>query len=78
MDRAASVQPHHIICHGGVDAWNLEQAVEFYAGALEFEVEAGIPVAHETHRSRLLHSPWQTMEILTAFPDPQHGVGSES
>ena len=69
MERAASVQPHHIICHGGVDAWSLEQAKEFYSEALEYEAETGIPVAHETHRSRLLHSPWQAMEILEAFPE---------
>lgn len=69
MERAASVSPHHIICHGGVDAWSLEQAKEFYSGALAYEAEADIPVAHETHRSRLLHSPWQAIEILDAFPD---------
>ena len=26
-------------------------------------------MAHETQRSRLLHSPWQAMEILDAFPE---------
>ena len=69
LDRAASVDPHHIICHGGVDAWSLDQAKDFYTEALGYEANIGIPVAHETHRSRLLHSPWQTAEILNAFPD---------
>ena len=63
------MDPHHIICHGGVDAWSLEQAKDFYTEALGYEANIGIPVAHETHRSRLLHSPWQTAEILNAFPD---------
>ncbi len=69
LHTAASIQPHHIICHGGVDAWTFDQASEFLASALRFESEIGVPVAHETHRSRLLHSPWQATEILTAFPD---------
>lgn len=69
MERAAAVQPRHIICLGGVDAWNLNQAKEFYSVALAYEAEIGIPVAHETHRSRLLHSPWQALEILNAFPE---------
>jgi sugar phosphate isomerase/epimerase len=69
LEHAASVEPHHIICHGGVDAWSLDQAMEFYSGALEYEKAVGVAVAHETHRSRLLHSPWQTTEILGAFPN---------
>ena len=69
VERAATVQPNHIICHGGVDAWSLGQATEFYSGALALESEIGIPFAHETHRSRLLHSPWQAMEILQTLPD---------
>ena len=69
MDQVASVEPHHIICLGGADAWSLEQAKEFYTEALACEAETGVPVAHETHRSRLLHSPWQTVEILNAVPE---------
>ena len=69
LETAASVEPHHVICHGGVDAWSLEQASEFYEAATSMERRAGVPVAHETHRSRLLHSPWQTTAILEMFPD---------
>ncbi len=69
VERAAKMRPHHIICHGGVDAWGLGQAVEFYSEALSLESEIGIPFAHETHRSRLLHSPWQATEVLEAMPD---------
>ena len=67
IERAAAARPHHIVCHGGVDAWSIDQAKEFYWDALVFEAEFGIPVAHETHRSRLLHSPWQAVQVLEAF-----------
>ncbi|MGI9624652.1 MAG: sugar phosphate isomerase/epimerase family protein, partial [Acidimicrobiales bacterium] len=65
----ATVEPHHVICHGGADSWGPELAETFYGRALELEDNLGLKVAHETHRSRLLHSPWQTTEILERFPE---------
>ena len=69
MRRAADLGPHHVICHGGVDAWDDTTAIGFLERALDLERELGVPIAHETHRSRLLHSPWQARRLLEALPD---------
>ena len=69
IEAAAALGPHHIICHGGVDAWNDDQAAEFYETALTLERVSGVPIAHETHRGRLLHTPWQARRLIEAHPD---------
>lgn len=68
-ETAAGLGAHHIICHGGVDAWSMHEARAFYEAALALEQTSGMPIAHETHRSRLLHSPWQAEAVLREFPD---------
>jgi len=37
--------------------------------ALALEQTYGLPIAHETHRSRITFSPWDTSQLLTTFGD---------
>jgi sugar phosphate isomerase/epimerase len=69
LEVAASLNPLLIGCHGGRDAWSLSQCEQFFAGALEAEMAAGLPVAHETHRGRPLYNPWATRDLMAAFPE---------
>lgn len=54
--------------HGGYDGWSVQDAVEYLSGALEIEAAEGVRIAHETHRRRLFHSPWQLTAVLEALP----------
>lgn len=56
--------------HSGHDSWTLPQATLYFTSVLQIEAEllvgshAGAMVVHETHRQRLLHSPFQARDIL--------------
>jgi sugar phosphate isomerase/epimerase len=69
VDRAVALEPRQITSHSGSDAMGHAEAVEFLGRALEVEREAGIAIAHETHRGHLLGTPWQTAAILRELPD---------
>lgn len=55
--------------HSARDAMTFDEQCQFYQEALEIEQRLGIPIGHETHRSRALHSPWSTAALLRQFPD---------
>lgn len=50
--------------HSGHDSWTLDEAERFFAAALEVERELGVPIVHETHRQRQLHSPYQARDLF--------------
>lgn len=58
-----------VVSHSGRDKWSFERGCEFFLAALDIEQRHGIAIAHETHRHRLLFTPWTTAEYLNAFPD---------
>jgi hypothetical protein len=53
--------------HSGRDAWNDDQSRDFFEQALELEAALDIPVAHETHRGRILFNPWVTQRLIQQF-----------
>jgi len=66
---AASLGPVLINSHSGHDSWGSgDKAVSFFKHALKVEAQLGVPVVHETHRQRLLYSPYSAAELL-AHPD---------
>lgn len=69
LDRMRPLEPLHITCHGGKDAWSRAECEQFYAEALEIERRTGIPIAFETHRGRILYNPWTTRDMLRQFPE---------
>lgn len=66
---AAETEPDCIVMQTGRDFWPLATAIEFYSSVVEIEQELDIRVAHETHRTRPLCTPWATEAILNGVPD---------
>jgi sugar phosphate isomerase/epimerase len=62
-----TLQPIMINSHSGRDAWNDDQSRDFFEQALELEAALDIPVAHETHRGRILFNPWVTQRLIQQF-----------
>ncbi|MCC6546295.1 TIM barrel protein [Candidatus Sumerlaeota bacterium] len=58
-----------IVSHTGRDKWSFERGCELFRTALELEQKHGVVIAHETHRRRMLYSPWSTARYLEEFPD---------
>lgn len=65
---AAAYKPLLVNVHSGRDSMAFEEGCRFFEAALAAEEEAGVPVGHETHRSRLFYSPWVTTPYLEKFP----------
>lgn len=64
LTEAAALKPLFVNSHSGHDSWNKDTAVSFFKYALQMEAALGVSVVHETHRQRLLFSPYSTAEIL--------------
>lgn len=69
LQAAQTLEPVLVNCHSGRDAWSWAEAEQFFEAALAIETELGLPVAHETHRGRILYNPWITRDLLTTFPE---------
>lgn len=63
------LNPLSITVHGGKDDFTPSEAVRFYRAAAVVEREQGVPLAHETHRGRILFTPWATGAVLRAVPE---------
>ncbi len=68
-NEVADTKPLQINVHGGRDAFSKAEAMAFYQEAVRVEKDIGIPVSHETHRSRVFYNPWITRDILLEIPD---------
>ena len=69
VDEALHYEPMQITAHSGKDSWSFEQQKIFFAAALEIEQRIGLPINHETHRSRAMFTPWTTAALLREFPE---------
>lgn len=49
-------KPLYINCHSGKDFFSFEQNKKFIETTIEASKKSGIPISHETHRSRILYS----------------------
>jgi hypothetical protein len=56
--------PVLINCHTGSDFFSYEQNAAFIKAAIAVSEETGIPIYHETHRSRFSYTLPQTVEYL--------------
>jgi len=43
---------------------SVDETSEYFEGALQMEEHVRVPVLHETHRKRILYSPWVTRDIV--------------
>ena len=64
---AQELRPLLITSHSGRDAWDASAATAFFGQLLGVETALDVPVAHETHRGRVLYNPWITSRLLDEF-----------
>jgi len=67
IEASRALQPILINSHSGRDAWDEAQSHDFFYQALAVESTLDIPVAHETHRGRILFNPWVTQRLIQQF-----------
>ncbi|TPX40318.1 hypothetical protein SeMB42_g06057 [Synchytrium endobioticum] len=59
----------HCNSHSGGDDLSDEEAIDFFKGAIAISKVMGMTVSHETHRGRILYSPWRTYKFLKQLPE---------
>lgn len=69
LDRAATMASRFVNVLGGNDRWGATQQADFINQAHEIGQQAGLRCVFETHRSRILSSPWIALEVLPQCPD---------
>ena len=69
VEAAAEYEPLQMTSHSGSDAMTLGEAVEFFETALKVESEVGVPIGHETHRMRILYSPFVWRDVHRELPE---------
>lgn len=67
--RALYYEPITINCHTGRDIFSFEDNVTIFKRAMALEAEYGVPLVHETHRTRPTFSTLMTEQLLQALPD---------
>jgi sugar phosphate isomerase/epimerase len=68
IEISMTLDPIFINSQSGCDHWTLSDKNRFIEAALKREERLGIPIAHETHRSRIFYTPWDTTAMIRAFP----------
>lgn len=63
------LNPVLINSQSGCDYWSMKEKCDFIEGALTIENKYKIPVAHETHRSRITYNPWDTATLIHTFSE---------
>ncbi|MEZ4668467.1 MAG: sugar phosphate isomerase/epimerase [Anaerolineae bacterium] len=69
LQHFAAFEPLKINLHSGRDSFTHDEGCAFFETALTVQTALGLPVAHETHRGRLLFTPWDTAFYLRQFPE---------
>ena len=57
-----------INCHSGRDCWSMEESCRFFKLMEQVQKQSKYTILHETHRGRILYSPWTSLQILEKFP----------
>ncbi len=66
---AKAFAPVLLNVHGGRDFFDRAQVREYFQGVEALEQKhSAFPIAHETHRARILYSPWVIPDVLAEFP----------
>ncbi len=71
LKRAVSFQPIYINCHSGRDFFSFEQNKKFIDLTTSINSEKGVPIYHETHRSRILYSAPIARQFIEKIPSLQ-------
>ncbi|QNK63092.1 sugar phosphate isomerase/epimerase [Pedobacter sp. PAMC26386] len=62
-------QPLYINVHSGKDFFTYEENKQFIDFTVEYSKKTGVPIYHETHRSRMLYSAPASLRYLQENPD---------
>ena len=68
LEGAASQKPVYINCHSGRDHFSFDQNKAFIDLTTSVVERTGVPVFHETHRSRILYSAPVTRQFMEKIP----------
>ena len=69
LQKIIAWNPVKINSHTGSDYWTLEQNKAFINVTVKASKASGIPIVHETHRSRFSFNVPLTVEMVNAMPD---------
>lgn len=69
VEKAASYKPIYINCHSGRDYFSFEQNKKFIELTTQVSKSSGVPIYHETHRSRILYSAPVARTFIESRPD---------
>lgn len=61
-------QPLYVNCHSGKDFFSFDENKKFIDYTIEASKKTGIPVSHETHRSRILYAAPVAKQFLEVIP----------
>ena len=62
-------QPLYINCHSGKDYFSFDENKSFIDHTVRLSKETGIPILHETHRSRMLYSAPAARQYMLSHPE---------
>lgn len=69
LEGAASQKPVYINCHSGRDHFSFDQNRKFIELTAQVSRSSGVPVYHETHRSRILYAAPVARQFIETLPD---------
>ena len=69
LKKAIALKPLYINCHSGRDWFTFEQNRQFIDLTTRFSNEAGVPIYHETHRSRILFAAHIARQFIEKIPE---------
>jgi len=68
LEAAAALKPVYINCHSGRDHFSFDQNKPFIDLTTAVSERTGVPVYHETHRSRILYSAPVARQFIERLP----------
>lgn len=69
LEEALLTKPFYINCHSGKDYFTFDENQRFIALTTKASKESGIPIYHETHRSRILFSAPTARQYMEKNPE---------
>ena len=71
LTAAVQAKPVYINSHSGKDFFTFEENKSFIELTIKVSKESGVPVYHETHRSRILYSAPVAKRFIETYPEIQ-------
>jgi sugar phosphate isomerase/epimerase len=69
LEKAAAGKPVYINCHSGRDHFSFDQNKAFIDLTTSVSKSTGVPIYHETHRSRILYAAPVARQFMEKLPD---------